>query len=131
MLGFTNISVGIVLSNDNSSVYITKRKKDVDWANYLEFPGGKAYLNESTLNCLKRELYEEININPIIVTPYFSKIVSKKGIILNFFLVNSFEGIIRNKENQTGDWISIKDLKKLKFPKPNHFIISQLKSDFT
>ena len=131
MLGFTNISIGIVLSHDNSSVYITERKKDVDWANYLEFPGGKGDLNESSLNCLKRELYEEININPIKVTPYFSKIISKKGIILNFFLINSFEGNIKNKENQTGGWISIKDLKQLKFPKPNHFIISQLKSDFT
>ena len=130
MVSFTSISIGIVLSTDNASVYVTERKNNVDWANYLEFPGGKAYLNESLLNCLTRELYEEINIYPTNITPYFSKIISKKNIVLNFFLVNSFEGCIKNKENQTGCWINIKDLKKAKFPEPNHFIISQLKSDF-
>ncbi len=53
------ISIGLIRIN---SSYVCLKRSQQPYKNALEFPGGKKQPHESNSDCLKRELYEELNI---------------------------------------------------------------------
>jgi len=51
-----------VISNESGKVLLVRRAPDQSLSGYWEFPGGKVEPNESEVECLKRELTEELSI---------------------------------------------------------------------
>ena len=55
-----NVTCAIILFN--SKVLVTQRSENMSLPLKQEFPGGKLEENESEIECIKREIKEELNI---------------------------------------------------------------------
>lgn len=65
------VSAGII-RNEFGQIYLTQRLEGQDFAQSLEFPGGKVDASETPEEALKRELEEEIGIQVLSAFPYES-----------------------------------------------------------
>ena len=116
-----NVSVGVIRDKDQK-ILISKRRQGVRHQGLWEFPGGKAKQNENPLETLKRELFEELDIqtvNALLMT----ELVEKVGnLTINFTLFNVFKWKRKaiSKEKQQIEWVSENQLHKYKFPKINN-----------
>ncbi|VEI46491.1 mutator MutT protein [Actinobacillus equuli] len=65
------VAAGII-RNEFGQIYLTQRLEGQDFAQALEFPGGKVDTGETPEEALKRELEEEIGIHVLSAFPYES-----------------------------------------------------------
>ena len=125
--------VACVLKKKNFFL-ITSRPLKKTYSGFYEFPGGKVERNEFHLEALKRELLEElsikININKLIFLKSYPVIRRKKKLIINFFLLASWNGIIKPLENQEIRWIKLENIRDYKILVSNKKIIDLLGSLF-
>jgi len=56
-----NVTCAIILKNEK--ILVAQRNEKMKLPLKWEFPGGKLELNESEIDCIKREIKEEINID--------------------------------------------------------------------
>lgn len=56
-----NVTCAIILKDEK--ILVAQRSKKMKLPLKWEFPGGKLEFNESEIDCIKREIKEEININ--------------------------------------------------------------------
>ena len=113
-----NASVGMIVDDKCSKVYITQRQKHQSYSEYWEFPGGKVEKGESFENCVKRELFEEVGITVESMYLFLRKIHKTNEnltINLEFYIVDEYSGLPYSKENQKLQLIEISKLKELKF----------------
>ena len=110
---------------------ITSRPLKKTYSGFYEFPGGKVEKNEFYLEALERELFEElsikININKLIFLDSYSVSRRKEKLILNFFLLNSWDGNITPLENQEIRWIKLENIQDYKILISNKKIIALLR----
>ena len=93
------ISIGLLSTN---SSYLCLRRNKKPFYNYIEFPGGKKRTNETSIQCLKRELREELNID-VLKFKYLSTIKHSYGdvlIIINVFTIFRYKGNIKSNEDR-------------------------------
>ena len=113
-----NASIGIIVDDKCSKVYITQRQKHQSYSDFWEFPGGKVEKGESFENCVKRELFEELGITVESMYLFLRKThTNDSNIIINleFYIVDKYSGILYSKENQKLQLIQISKLKELNF----------------
>lgn len=124
------VSAGII-RNEFGQIYLTRRLEGQDFAQSLEFPGGKIDLNESPEEALKRELEEEIGIHILGAFPYdhFNFEYPTKIIEFFFYLVEEWVGEPFGREGQEGFWIEQSDLEEGNFPPANKELIRKLKNE--
>ncbi|MCJ8311792.1 MAG: 8-oxo-dGTP diphosphatase MutT [Saccharospirillaceae bacterium] len=122
------VAVGVIVSDE--MVYVTYRNKNQHQGEKWEFPGGKVEKDESAVDALKRELFEEVGINVInqseLTTIDFD--YGDKQVKLEVYIVDQFQNEPQPKESQIGKWLNIKDLDPALFPKANIKIIEILQS---
>ena len=121
-----NIVAGIIWYNNK--IIISKRKSEGLLGGLWEFPGGKIKKNETPEECIKREVFEEININ-IDVLNYLGQIkheYSHFSITLNSYECKYRSGKIKAVECSDFKKIKLNDLSKYAFPKANHKIFKIL-----
>jgi 8-oxo-dGTP diphosphatase len=105
-----NVSVAILINADYQ-VLLGQRPFPKSWEGWWEFPGGKIKKNETFVDALYREIYEEIGIK---VTK-FKKWVTRQysydnlDVTLQFFKVYKWDGEITPKENQKLVWTNLKN----------------------
>ncbi|KEI35812.1 mutator mutT protein (7,8-dihydro-8-oxoguanine-triphosphatase) [Francisella sp. W12-1067] len=124
-----NAAIGIILDDKSSKVYITLRQKHQTYFNYWEFPGGKVEKDETFVECIKRELYEEVGILAKSINNFFKKkYVNRDGVevSLEFFIIDKFENKPYPKENQQLELVEISELKRYKFLPASLEIIDRL-----
>lgn len=85
----------------------------------IKFPGGGLDWGEGTLDCLKREWKEELNLEIDVLehfytTDYFQhSAFDDSQVISIYYLVSSHEppdGLINNEANERTYWMSLKDV---------------------
>ncbi len=66
------VTAAIILNE--SRVLIGRRKPNQALGGYWEFPGGKVENGESLVDCLKRELKEELSVNAKVSEDIFAMV---------------------------------------------------------
>lgn len=124
------VSAGII-RNEFGQIYLTQRLEGQDFAQSLEFPGGKVDAGETPEEALKRELEEEIGIQVLSAFPYesFSFEYPNKIIEFFFYLVEEWINKPFGREGQEGFWVAQSDLDEEAFPPANTELIKRLKAE--
>jgi len=97
---------------DGPQVLIAQRPPGKHMAGGWEFPGGKLDPGEQSLQCLKRELKEELNVD-VQSAEWLSECTHDypdRRVRIELWLVNRFEGNPMPNEGQTIKWVDIDKL---------------------
>ncbi|MGC6247604.1 8-oxo-dGTP diphosphatase MutT [Bisgaard Taxon 45] len=121
------VAAGII-RNEFGQIYLTQRLEGQDFAQALEFPGGKVDSGEQPEQALKRELEEEIGIHILHATLYerFQFEYPTKVISFYFYLVDEWVGEPFGREGQVGFWLAQNELDAGQFPPANAKLIQRL-----
>lgn len=121
------VAAGII-RNEFGQIYLTQRLEGQDFAQALEFPGGKVDINETPLQALRRELEEEIGIHVLsaVIFEEFSYEYPTKIIHFSFYLVEEWVGEPFGREGQEGFWLAQSELDAVQFPPANAQLIQRL-----
>ena len=95
-----NVTCAIILKDEK--ILVAQRSEKMKLPLKWEFPGGKLEFNESEIDCIKREIKEEININIEVLQKLSNNIhdygISKINLIP--FLVQYISGEIKLAEHK-------------------------------
>lgn len=121
------VAAGII-RNEFGQIYLTQRLEGQDFAQALEFPGGKVDNGETPEQALKRELEEEIGIHVInaVIFEQFLFEYPTKTIHFYFYLIDQWFGEPFGREGQEGFWIAQSELEAGQFPPANAKLIQRL-----
>jgi 8-oxo-dGTP diphosphatase len=123
------IGVAVALLLRDGCVLMGERKSEKIYPLHWEFPGGKIEAGETSLDALRRELYEELAIEIVDAEMYFSEVATYSNgmtYAISYFLVRKWEGEISNLEFNQVKWISQELLPKLLHLSGNKAILSRL-----
>jgi len=120
------VSAGIIIKN--KKVYIQQRLKNGLMGGLWEFPGGKKEQGESSEECLKREIKEELRVNVVSL----KKVMTIKHTYTQFRVtLTVFKCKVRKQQIKPGrceqwKWVSLSNLKKYPFPAANVKVVKYL-----
>ena len=115
-----NISVGLIWHKNQ--FIISKRKKNQLLGGLWELPGGKRKIQENALQCLKREIKEELDIT--IVKPKEIGTIqhqySHMKLSITLFVCDYKEGKAKSLASEEIKWIQYREKKDFAFPRATH-----------
>lgn len=116
----TKYVIASVIEKDGKFLIAQRAKKDALFGKW-ELPGGKLEENETFQECLKRELFEELNILAEV-----GEFIAESAFELNgtdmrllAFHVPSFTGEIQLKEHSDVKWVAPAEFSLYEFPAPD------------
>ena len=123
------IRAAVAILQQEKRILICQRKKNSRYELKWEFPGGKAEVGESLLECLKRELREELSIEIDGVDRSESH-VTRYGdggdFEVSYFFVTRFTGIPTNNVFEQIRWVTLAELKSLDILEGNKSLVARL-----
>ena len=107
------VRVAAAVIRDGDKVLICQRGINHRYGLKWEFPGGKPLPGEPMRECLERELWEELDIEP--VRPSELKTIQVKysdggNFLITFFQVTEFTGDLRNKVFESVKWVTLAEI---------------------
>ena len=105
------VAVGVITLDSN--VLVCQRKKTARYPLKWEFPGGKLEEGESSEECLRRELREELSIEAVIGAEFFHQqwnYPDSGSFEVFYHHVSTFSGTIRNKVFEQIQWAKVGEL---------------------
>ncbi|WP_317044554.1 (deoxy)nucleoside triphosphate pyrophosphohydrolase [Flavobacterium piscis] len=95
-----NVTCAIILKD--KKILVAQRNEKMKLPLKWEFPGGKLEINESEIECIKREIKEEININIEVLQKLSNNIHDYGTFKINLipFLVQYISGEIKLAEHK-------------------------------
>jgi 8-oxo-dGTP diphosphatase len=123
----TRAAVAIIKKEDR--LLVCQRKKGSRYGLKWEFPGGKVEEGESTLECLKRELREELALEVELVDRSESQVNRYDDggeFEVTYFFVSQFSGEPVNNVFEQFRWVTIEELKSLDILEGNRSIVERL-----
>lgn len=111
MTKVTHVAAAVFLRPDGSFL-LAQRPEGKPYPGYWEFPGGKVEPGESALECLKREIKEELDVEVIRATPWITRVhaYTHATVRLNFFRVTEWQGEFNGLEGQAHIWQRVEKL---------------------
>ena len=121
------VAVAIILNNDEQ-VLIARRHAHQHQGDLWEFPGGKREANETRLEAVQREIYEEVGLQVEQAEPLMQIVhdYPELQVELDVWLVTEFSGDATGKEGQPLVWCPLAELSVREFPAANMQIIERL-----
>lgn len=100
-----DVAVGILMQA-NGDVLLAQRPPGKPYAGYWEFPGGKVEPGESILAALKRELVEELGVDPVRSEPWcgVEHVYPHAHVRLHFYIIRQWQGEPSSLEGQAFAW---------------------------
>ena len=101
-----------ILEDADGRVLITERVDDGPFHGLWEFPGGKIRDGESPTGALKRELVEEIGVEPLASTHFLSlqHDYTDRSVAIDFYLVERWQNEPQGLEGQALTWVGVDEL---------------------
>lgn len=123
------VAAGII--EHEGLLLITKRKPGSHLEGVWEFPGGKQEKGESLIECLNREIWEELRVT---VSPpvFFAKVrhqYSDKLVELHVFRCSLFSGIPQPIGCADLAWVKREQLCRYSFPVADQMILEKLNNE--
>lgn len=108
---------------------VTRRQAGVPLAGYWEFPGGKCEPGESAVECLRREIREELQTDVIVGDEIYATAHEDPArfVELHFFRCE-LAAEPRPAIGQQMQWIARAELRAAQFPPADAELIEQLKA---
>ncbi len=108
---------------------VTRRQAGAHLAGYWEFPGGKCEPGESAVECLRREIREELQTDVIVGDEIYATAHEDPArlVELHFFRCE-LAGEPRPALGQQMQWIARAELRTAQFPPADAELIEQLKT---
>ena len=110
-------------------VLIARRPAGVHQGNLWEFPGGKLEPGEDVRAALRRELWEELHIEPTSMRPLIRVPFhySDRAVFLDVWQVDAFSGSPFGREGQPIRWVEPAQLPAYQFPAANRPIVNAVR----
>lgn len=124
-----HIGVAVIINEENY-ILIDKRLPTGLMANLWEFPGGKIEEGETTEDCIKREVKEELGID-IAIKKHLIDInhsYTEFSVTLSVYLAQIITGNPQPLECAEIRWVKVDELSNFQFPSANQSIIDILPS---
>lgn len=122
------IQVTAAIICQNNKYLICKRKPSDSCPNLWEFPGGKLEEGETLVECLSREIKEELNlvvkIKGIFAETYYE--YPEKKISFTFYIAEIISGKMVLRVHKSAKWVSPEELKQYKFCPADIEIVERL-----
>lgn len=124
-----HVAVGVILDGQHN-ILLTRRALDAHQGGLWEFPGGKVEAGETLHLALARELHEELDIRIGRTTALIEvgHDYGDKSVLLDVYVVWSFDGVARGVQQQPLVWVPVTDLRDYTFPVANEPIITALEA---
>lgn len=105
-----NVTCAIIIKDDK--ILVTQRSELMKLPLKWEFPGGKMNENESEIDCIKREIQEELSINISVVRKLNNSIFDYGNFIVNLipFVANYISGEIKLTEHNQYKFLNKSEL---------------------
>jgi 8-oxo-dGTP diphosphatase len=102
---YTEVAVGVLIREDGAALF-GQRPADKPYGGWWEFPGGKLEAGESVEQALKRELFEELDIDVQLSVPWVVRVFQypHAHVRLHFQKVLRWQGEPQSKEKQALHW---------------------------
>ena len=129
LTNMTRVAVGVL--QKGGKILVCQRKKGSRYGLKWEFPGGKLEPGEAILDCLKRELLEELSISVrgIDRVQTQSTFYEDGGMFeVAYCFVSQFTGEARNNAFEEIRWVTIPELRALDNLKGNEAFVASLTS---
>ena len=121
-----NVTCAIIYFDDK--ILVTQRSEKMKLPLKWEFPGGKLEPNESEIDCIKREILEEINIEIEILKKLSDSIFDYGTIQIKLipFIANYVSGGIKLAEHKEYRLLDISELSNLDWAEADKSIVEEL-----
>jgi 8-oxo-dGTP diphosphatase len=102
---YTEVAVGVLIREDGAALF-GQRPADKPYGGWWEFPGGKLEEGETVEQALKRELFEELDIDVQLSVPWVVRVFKypHAHVRLHFQKVLRWHGEPQSKEKQALHW---------------------------
>ncbi|MGH2569331.1 MAG: (deoxy)nucleoside triphosphate pyrophosphohydrolase [Bacteroidota bacterium] len=121
--------VAVAILRRDGKLLICQRKQGARYGLKWEFPGGKVEPKETVIQCLERELREELSIQLTALERLeFQTAEYDDGgrFEVGYCFVSAFEGEPRNNVFQEIRWVSLDELRTLDILEGNKNFVAQL-----
>ena len=101
------VAVGILL-NKEKQILLCQRPADKSYGLQWEFPGGKVEGDESAPEALRRELKEELTIEPLKESLFHTETTTYsdgRTYRVDYFIIEKWHGTIHNQEFADMAWV--------------------------
>ncbi len=122
------LNVTCAIIKINHKILVTQRSEKMKLPLKWEFPGGKFELNEEEVDCIKREIREEINIEIEVERKLSNSIFDYGTFKINLipFLANYISGEIKLTEHKAYKLLNIAELSDLDWAEADIPIVEEL-----
>lgn len=126
MINTINVSCAIIIKK--SKILVTQRSKKMTLPLKWEFPGGKIEKEETEIDCVKREIKEEINIEIDVIRKLSNNLHDYGSFKINLipFLANYISGEIVLLEHSNYMFLDKMDLIDLDWAEADLPIVKEL-----
>jgi len=135
ILGYMSekIEVGVACIRREPGQFLIGKRSE-ERGGVWEFPGGKLEKGETILECIEREIEEEVGVQVSVSGPFLSsEMTGEDGrqYQLHFCLCTITAGVVESgtqsaREHQELRWATIEQISRLKFPEANREALTWL-----